>query len=240
MVKEFKCIESVTTLALGSWPKQGLARLWTKREACESHHMLPRVQKMWGNEPSHSQVNSHCGSWSPKWIPKFSGCNYRGQNPLVWKKIYIIGKILKRRCLKWVPMTHLDIWNTSYDQKKGKKSNWQFDSWLLKVKNWPDFLLCRPHSTYNWKVLDEGYNFASDLITIGSLHVKLWTPKSQESQLWKFQDSQTPTWESQEKMPFGCGLVERHKEYYKEGRWWFLPSLGRGESCESKYAHNLS
>jgi hypothetical protein len=35
----------VTTLALGSQPRQGLTRVWAKREARESHLMLPRVQK---------------------------------------------------------------------------------------------------------------------------------------------------------------------------------------------------
>jgi hypothetical protein len=38
-----KHIESVTTLALGSWPKQRLARVRAKTEARESHLMLPRV-----------------------------------------------------------------------------------------------------------------------------------------------------------------------------------------------------
>jgi hypothetical protein len=36
-----------------------------------------------------------------------------------WSVPYTIGKLLERRCLKWAHMTHLDIWNTSYDQKKG-------------------------------------------------------------------------------------------------------------------------
>jgi hypothetical protein len=34
-------------------------------------------------------------------------------------------------------MSHLDIFNTSYDKKKGQKSNWQFDYQPLKVGNWP-------------------------------------------------------------------------------------------------------
>jgi hypothetical protein len=33
----------VTTLALGSRPRQGLAKVWAKNEAQESHFMLPRV-----------------------------------------------------------------------------------------------------------------------------------------------------------------------------------------------------
>jgi hypothetical protein len=72
---------SVVTLALGSRPRQGVARLWAKRKTRESHRLFPWVQRVWGNEPSHSQVNSHGGNWSPKWTPKFSACNFRGQNP---------------------------------------------------------------------------------------------------------------------------------------------------------------
>ncbi len=34
--------------------------------------------------------------------------------------------------------------------------------------------------TYHWKVVDEGYNFALDLISIGGLFAKLWCPKVAE------------------------------------------------------------
>jgi len=68
--------------------------------------------------------------------PKSLGSDCRGQNPLVWRFLYIIGKLLNRRCLKCARITHLDIWNTSYGQKKGRESNWQFDFWPLKVRNW--------------------------------------------------------------------------------------------------------
>jgi hypothetical protein len=74
-------------------------------------------------------------------------------------------------------MTHLGIKNTSYDQKKGRESNWQFDSRPLKVKNRPDLLACRWRATHNWKAIDKGYNFASNLISSRGLHEKLWAPK---------------------------------------------------------------
>jgi hypothetical protein len=117
--------------SLGLVTKARACKVIGQKGAQKSHHMLlglQRMQRVWGNEPSHSQVNSHCGSWSPKWTLEFSECSAKGQNPSVGKVIYIIGKILKRRCLQWAHMTHLDIWNTSYDQKKGRESNWQFDS----------------------------------------------------------------------------------------------------------------
>jgi hypothetical protein len=47
----------------------------------------------------------------------------------------------------------------------------------LKVGNHPDFLACWWHATYRWKVLNEGYKFVLDLISIKGLHTKLWAPK---------------------------------------------------------------
>ncbi len=138
---------------------------------------------MWGNEPSHSQVNSHCGSWSPKWTPKFSEGDCKGETHRVKELFISLENYWSVKCLKWACMTHLDIWNTSYGQKKGRESNWQFDSRPLKVKNQPDFLACRWCATYHWKALDEGYNFI-DLIAIGGLHTKLWGPKVVGVLIW--------------------------------------------------------
>jgi hypothetical protein len=40
-------------------------------------------------------------------------------------------------------------------------------------------------------------------------------PKSQESKLGQFRDSfGSPTWESRDKQPFGCGPVEWRRVYY--------------------------
>jgi hypothetical protein len=83
-----------------------------------------------------------------QWTPELSKSNYRGQNTLHWRVLYIIEKLLKCKCLKWARMTHLDICNTSYGKKKGWESNWQFDSWPRKVKNRPDFRACRWCATH--------------------------------------------------------------------------------------------
>jgi hypothetical protein len=113
----------VATLALGSQPRQGLARVRAKREARESHLMLPRVQmnvKEWTltllNELPFWELES-------QWIFEFLEGNCRGQNSLDWKIPYIIENFLERRCLKCARMTHLDNWNISYGQKKGQESN---------------------------------------------------------------------------------------------------------------------
>ncbi len=105
-----------------------------------------------------------------RWTLESSKGDYKGQNPMDWEVFYIIGKLLKCKCLTWDRMTHMDTLNTSYGQK-------QFDSRPLKVGNRPNFLACRWRVTYSWKTLDKGYNFASTLISIEGLHTKLWGPK---------------------------------------------------------------
>ncbi len=68
-----------------------------------------------------------------RWTLKFLERNCRGQNPLDYEVSYIIGKLLELRCLKLARTTHLDIWNTSYGQKKGRKSNCQI--WFPTIKS---------------------------------------------------------------------------------------------------------
>jgi hypothetical protein len=62
-------------------------------------------------------------SWSPKGTPKTSERDLRGQISMARGVLYINGKLLKWRCLKWSRILHLDIWNTSYGQKKARESN---------------------------------------------------------------------------------------------------------------------
>jgi hypothetical protein len=51
--------------------------------------------------------------------------------------------------------------------KKGRESNWQFDSRPLKVGNRPVPDVRSRSATWRWKALFEGYNFGLDLIPIG-------------------------------------------------------------------------
>jgi hypothetical protein len=135
-------------------------------------------------------------------------------------------------------MTHLGTWNTSYGQKKGRESNWQFDSRPLKVKNRPDSLTCMWHATYRWKALDEGYNFSLDLISIQGLHKKLWLSKVARISIVKISGLQLGSRKT--KWHLGAGPMARHIVYYKGGRWWLPSSLHCGESCESVFSHGLS
>jgi hypothetical protein len=70
-------------------------------------------------------------------------------------------------------MSHLNIYNTSYGQKKGRESNWQFDSRPLKVENQSNPSACRGSVTHHWKALDNSYNFALDLVPIEGVNKEL-------------------------------------------------------------------
>ncbi len=102
---------------------------------------------------------------------------FRGQNTSHWGVLYTIGKVLKCRFPKCPRMSHLDIYSSSYGQKKGRESNWQFDSRPLKVGNPPLPNVCSKSTTWLWKALDESYNFGSNLVPIRARGEKLWTPK---------------------------------------------------------------
>jgi hypothetical protein len=142
-----------------------------------------------------------------------SKSNCRGQNPLDWGVIYIVEKLLKLRCLKWACMTPLDIENISYGQKKGRKSNCQFDSQPLKVKNCPDFLVCKWCVIYCWQAFDEGYNFALNLISIRGLHTKLLAPKV--ARVPTLGILGLPLGSLGTKWHLGVGPMARHIVYYK-------------------------
>jgi hypothetical protein len=184
---------------------------------------------LWGKceVATHTPEN---GTWESFGTPKNSEFDCRGQNTSPWSVFYTVGKVLKCKCPKWPRMSHLDICSTSYDRKKGRESNWQFDSRSLKVRNQPDPGACRWSVTRRWKVLKESYKFASDLIPIGGLSKELWVAKVPGVQTrtvpGQFQDShlgvpgQTtiwmwPPWSGVEYTIWGKVVASP-----KSGPWW--------------------
>ncbi len=147
------CLFECCNLSFGfSTNAKGLQGCGPRESPRVTSHTLGSVGKCEG-------VNLH----TPKATPTFGDGalvdswnfreRFRGQNSMACGVLYIIGKLLEHKCLKWACIAHLDIWNTSYGQKKGRKSNWQFDSRPLKVGNRPNFRVCRWHVTYHWKKL---------------------------------------------------------------------------------------
>jgi hypothetical protein len=67
--------------------------------------------------------------------------------------------------------------------------------------------------TYRWKASDEGYNFVSDLISIGGLHTKLWGLKV--AKIPTLAISGFPLGSLGTKCHLDVGLMERHIVNYK-------------------------
>jgi hypothetical protein len=129
----------------------------------------------------------------------------KGKNTSHWGVLGVIGKVLKRRYRKCPRILDLNICSPSYGQKKGRESNWQFDSRPLKVGNRPLPDVRFECATWHWKDLDEGYNFGSDLVAIQLCSRELWpfkVPGVPPGRLWD--NFETPFRESREFVPFGC------------------------------------
>jgi len=152
------------------------------------------------------------GTWESSGTPETSEFDYKGQNTSPWGVPYIIGKLSKCICRKWPCMNHLDICSTNYGKKKGWKSNYQFDSQPLKVRNRPDPSVCRWNVTRCWKAFKESYKFVSYPIPIGGLSKELWThkvPDFQTGKVSKFLLGSPGT-----KSHSDVGATERRREYY--------------------------
>jgi hypothetical protein len=117
------------------------------------------------------------GNLESSGTPKNSEDDLRGQISLPRCVLYINEKLLKRRCPKWPRIAHLDIYNPSYGQKKGRESNCQFDSRSLKVKNQPLPDVASRSAIGHWKALDDNYNFGLELVLIQAQGKELWPSK---------------------------------------------------------------
>jgi hypothetical protein len=107
-------------------------------------------------------------------------------------------------------MSHLDICSPSYGQKKGRESNWQFDSRC--GRNRPDPDMRWGSATWRWKALEESYKICLNLVPIGGRGEKLWWPKVPGVQTGitlglHFGSPGTNN-------HLGVGAVEQRREYY--------------------------
>jgi hypothetical protein len=133
-------------------------------------------------------------------------------NTLPWCVLYTVGKVSKCRCRKWPHIGHSDIYNTSYVQKNGRESNWQFDTRPQKIRNRPDPGVCRRSATHRWKALEESYTFASDLVPIRGLSRELWPPKVSGVQTGTV--PRLLLGSPRNKSHLDVGVVEQRREYY--------------------------
>jgi hypothetical protein len=159
--------------------------------------------------------------------PECSELDSKAQNTSSWGVFVIIGKVSKCRCPKWPRIGHLDIYSPSYGQKKGRESNWQFDSRPLKVGNRPVPDVRSGSATWRWKALFEGYKISSDLIAIRGRGEELWLSKVPGVQPRHVRDNfGTPFRESREFVAFGCSPHGASQSILYGVRWWLTPESG--------------
>jgi hypothetical protein len=143
------------------------------REKCQSQHV---ATPLWAKCEGEAHIPKS-GKLKSSGTLENSERDFRGQNFSHLSVLGVIGKVLKCRCPKWPRMSHLDICSLSYGQKKGRESNWQFDSRPLKVRNRPVPDVRSESATWRWKALFQGYNFGLDLVPIGGRGEELRSPK---------------------------------------------------------------
>ncbi len=133
-----------------------------------------------------------------------------------WGVFGVIRKVLKRRYRKWPRIGNSDICSSSYGQKKGQESNWQFDSRPLKVRNRPFPDVTLKSATRRWKTLDKNYNFNSRFVSIQVWGKELWPFKVLGVQSGQFQDSISGLhFGSPNKMCHSdVAFATSHREYY--------------------------
>jgi hypothetical protein len=143
------------------------------------------------------------------------GFDSKAQNTSHWGVLGVIGKVLKRRYRKWPRIGHLDICRPSYGQKKGRESNWQFDSRPLKVGNRHLPNLRIESAIRRWKDLDEGYKFGWDLVMIRLCSRELWAPKVSGLHPGQFRDkSGLQLGSPGKKSHLDVASAEHRREYY--------------------------
>ncbi len=145
----------------------------------------PHFGQVWGWSPTLGKV----GGLESSGTPECSELDSKGQNTSHWGVLGVIEKVLKRRYRKCPRIGNSDICSPSYGQKKGRESNWQFDSRPLKVGNRALLDVRFECATQRWKDLDEGYNFGSDLVAIQLCSWELWRFKVSGVPPGQFRDS---------------------------------------------------
>jgi len=102
--------------SFGLVTKARVYKVASQEGSWELHNVLPKVWEGVRMNP-HTPREFHFGDLESRWTLEFSEGDYKGQNSMAWENLYINGKLLKRRYLKWV---RIAIW-TSETQVMAKR-----------------------------------------------------------------------------------------------------------------------
>jgi hypothetical protein len=165
------------------------------------------------------------GTWSPPGLPQLQRSIVEGKKPCL-EELFIplegSWSVDVQNGLAWTIWTSIaqvmgkttKSWESTSSQRLQKECNGALESFRGEPQLW-----FKPHSDQRSEPGD---------MTVQS-------PRSLTRDSFG-----TPPWESQEKVPFGCGPRRVMQKILCGGRWWLPPSPGRGDSNESKVARGLS
>jgi hypothetical protein len=185
----------------------------TKARACKSAGQEGSSKVTFhasGNAKECEGMNPHTSKGTPTLgvrisvDSKFSKSNCSGRNSLDWSIHCIIGKLLEHRCLKWACMTHLHTLKHKLWSKE--RLGVKLAVWLPSIKSQesPRFPCMQVVCHIPLERTQRGLQLYFKPYIIERSTKKVMGPQSHGSP--KFVNFGTPIWESQDKMPFGCGL----------------------------------
>jgi hypothetical protein len=158
-------------------------------------------RKVWGNEPSHSQMSSHFGTWSPNGLPNFQRIIARVKTH--WIKLFHISLKSSWNVDVWNGFAW-PIWTPKTQVMVKRRAGNQIGNLTPTIKNQksPRFLCMQVACDIPLKSSWQGLQcFSKPHINQRSVD-KVMGPQSCKS--FDFGNFKTPTWESRDKMPFGC------------------------------------
>jgi len=176
-------------------------------EKCEPRMQPENVGECGGMSP---HIFKWISLWElqSRWILEILNNDLNVHNSLDWKFPYTIGNILKRRCLKWGFIIHLNTYNTSYNQKRGWESMCQFDSQPLKIENFFDLCdykgVCHIFLEIFWQRLQLCFR-----LCLNQRYAKKVTGIQCDGGP-NFKDFRTPNLGVLGKTSFGCNLMTNH------------------------------
>jgi len=110
---------------------------WGQKNVLDSETHFHKWGKVQEIELNDSQMRSHFGGCIRAKVQNIQNFSWREQKNTNLGPQSTIGNDLNYKYLKCPHIVHLNLKCMSYDQKKNRKSNWEFDSWpqiLLKAR----------------------------------------------------------------------------------------------------------
>jgi hypothetical protein len=127
--------------------------------------------------------------------------------------LYIIGKLLECKCLKWARIAHSEFETQVMAKRRVESQTANLTPDHKKSGIDPIYLAARGRATYRWKALNECYNFALDHTSIGGLLAKLWGSKVAGVPVGEI--SGLPLGSLGKKSHLDVAFVESYNVYYK-------------------------